>query len=143
MRPGRGPRPPDPMPAAVRGAGRCPDTAALDAISRRPAGRRTRTSSVAAVVQRAVQFLQRSHTDVAADPGFDALDGRRGALHGRHAGDVHSYCRRTYLVAVDARPRVAIRSVDHHVDLTGTDGVDGRQRRPARLRGLEMLANLV
>src|SRR5580658_6229978 len=113
------------MPAAVRDAGRCPDTAAPAAIPPRRAGHRTRASSVPTVVQRAVQFLQRTHPDDAADPGFDALNGRRGALHRRHAGDVHLYCRRTDLVAVDAWPRVAVRRVDHHVDLTGADGVDG------------------
>src|ERR1700689_3644901 len=114
------------MPARVRDAGRCPDTVARDGISRRRAGRRTPASLVAAVVERAVQFLQRTHADFAADSRLDALNGRRGALHSRHAGDIDSNCGRTDLVAVDAWTRVSVGGVDNHVDLTGADRIDRR-----------------
>ncbi len=49
-------------------------------------------------------------------------------------GMLTSDCRRTDFVAVDARARVPVRGVEHHVDLAGTDRVDGRHRRPVRLR---------
>src|ERR1700733_1279748 len=131
------------MTAGVRDAGRYPDTAAPDATPRRPAGRRTRAPLLAAVVQRAVQLLQRAHTDVAADPGCDALDRRRGTLNRRHTGNVHSDRRRPDLVAIDAWARISIRGVDHHVDVTGADRVDRGRRGPPRLRRLEMLTNLI
>src|SRR5271156_5823525 len=131
------------MPATVRDAGRCPDTVARGGISRRPAGRRTRASLFAAVVQRAVQLLQRADTDVAANSGFDALDGGRGSLDRRDAGDVHSDCGRADLVTVDAWARVSVGRVEHHVDLAGADRVDRRHRRTARLRFFEVFADLV
>src|SRR5580693_6525272 len=131
------------MPARVRDAGRCPDTAARDGISRRPAGRRTRASLFAAVVQRAVQLLQRTDTDVAPNSRFDALDGGRGTLDRRDAGNVHSDCGRADLVAVDAWTRISVRRVEHHVDLARADRVDRRHRRTARLRFFEMFADLV
>src|SRR6201999_3233331 len=131
------------MPARVRDAGRCPDTAARGGISRRPAGRRTRASRFAAVVQCAVQLLQREGTDVAADSGFDALDGGRGALDRRDAGNVYPDCGRADLVAVDAWSGVSIGRVEHHVDLAGADRIDRRHRRTTRLRFYEVLANLI
>src|SRR6201986_4938390 len=120
---GRPPRPAGSTPAQTRGAGRCPDTAARDGISRRPAGRRTRASLMAAVVQRAVQLLQGADPDVAANPRFDALDGGRRALDRRDAWNVDSDCGRADLVAVDAWTRVSVGRVEHHVHLAGADRV--------------------
>src|SRR6202161_4939436 len=107
------------MPARVRDAGRCPDTVARGAISRRPVGARTPASLFAALVQGAVQLLQRADPDVAANAGFDALDRGRGSLDRRDAGDVHSDCGRADLVTVDAWARISVGRVEHHVDLTG------------------------
>src|ERR1700754_2879508 len=96
------------MPATARDAGRRSDTAARGGLSRRPAGRRTRASRFATVVQCTVQLLQRADTDVAADSGFDALDGGRGALDRRDAGNVYPDCGRADLVAVHAWSGVSI-----------------------------------
>src|ERR1700728_2070014 len=131
------------MPARVRDAGRCPDTAVLGGISRRPAGRRTRASLFAAVVQRAVQLLQRADPDVAANSGFDALDRGRRSLDRRDAGNVHSDCGRADLVTVDAWARISVWRVEHHIDLAGTDRVDRRHRRTTRLRFFEVFTDLV
>src|SRR4029077_2955410 len=115
-------------------------TAARAARPHRPAADRTRPRLRP---QHAVQFLQRHHADVAADTGLDALHGRRGTLHRRHAGDVHRYCGRTDLVSVDAWAGVAVRGVDHHVALARADRVDGRQFRAVRAGLFEVLAHLV
>src|SRR5699024_3940822 len=77
----------------------------------------------------------------AADAGLDALDRRRGALHGGHARDVPAHRRRPDLVAVAPGPGVAVGGVEHHVDLTGTDRVD-RTHLPAHTRLLEVFAHL-
>src|SRR6202012_4247919 len=131
------------MPAKFRDAGRCPDTVARGGNALRPAGRRSRASRFATVVQRAVQLLQRADTDVAANSGFDALDGGRGALDRRDAGNVDSDCGRADLVAVDAWSGVSVGRVEHHVDLAGADRIDRRHWRTTRLRFFEVLANLI
>src|ERR1700737_567598 len=125
-----------PTTAAARGAGRCPDTLGRSDLRRPSAWRRTRAPLMPAVAQRAVQLLQRHHSDVTADSGLDAL-------HRRRAGNVHRNRRGPDLVAVDAWSRVAVRRVDHHLDLACLDGVHCRKGGSIGAGLFEMLTNLI
>src|SRR3984893_19210520 len=132
-----------PTTAAARRARRPPDTVGRTDLQRRSAWRRTRAPLMSAVAQRAMQLLQRHHSDVTADSGLDALHRRRRALHRRHTGNVHRNRRGTDLVAVDAWSRVAVRRVDPHRDLAQLDGVHRRKCGSCGARLFEMLTNLI
>src|ERR671916_2356470 len=71
-----------------------------------------------------VESLEGADGDVVADEGLDALDGCSGALHGGDAGDVPGYRGGADLVTVHAGSRIAVGSVDDHVDLPGGDQID-------------------
>src|SRR6476620_3896611 len=71
-----------------------------------------------------VQGLEGADGDVAADEGFDALDGCRGALHRGDARDGSRYRGGADLVTVHPGARVAVRGVDDHIDLPRVDQVN-------------------
>src|ERR671933_273597 len=70
-----------------------------------------------------MQRLKRAHGDVATDQRFDSLDGRSGALNGGDARDSASHRGGADLVAVHPGTRIAVGSVDDHVDLSRVDQV--------------------
>src|SRR5918997_3534401 len=71
-----------------------------------------------------VEGLEGADGDVTTDEGFDALDGGSGTLHGGDAGDVPGHRGGADLVTVHPGTRIAVGSIDDHVDLTGVDQLD-------------------